>query len=157
MEDKYLQTKESNGNETFAIAKKSHTSECEETTTEYVEAEQTLDEPNEKLANETRHDIKKVENYIGSMAEQQDQQQHPVLLGKTNAAEVNQYYFHEKMVYKLQSKVLFLMSQLKSKENYFLQEINFLRQQLESASNSVRWRKRFFSLGEIKLICKHKT
>ena len=72
------------------------------------------------------------------MAEHQDQQQHPVLLGKTNAAELNQYYFHERMVSQLQSKVLFLRSQLKSKENYFLEEINFLRQQLESASNSVR-------------------
>ena len=90
VENKYLQKKGSNGNETFTIAKKRHTSECEETTTEYVEAEQTLDGPNEKLTNETRHDIKKLENYIDSMADQQDQQQHPaVLLGKTNVAEAN--------------------------------------------------------------------
>ena len=102
MEDKYLQTKGSNGNETFTIAEKRHTSECEETTTEYVEAEETLREPNEKLTNETRHDIKKLENYIDSMADQQDQQQHPILLGKTNAAEVNQHYFYERMVSQLQ-------------------------------------------------------
>ena len=69
VENKYLQKKGSNGNETFTIAKKRHTSECEETTTEYVEAEQTLDGPNEKLTNETRHDIKKLENYIDSMAD----------------------------------------------------------------------------------------
>ena len=98
MEDKYLQTKGSNGNETFTIAKKRLTSECEETTTEYIEAEQTLDEPHEKLTNEARHDIKKLENYIDSMADQQDQQQHPVLLGKTNSTEVNQYDFYERMV-----------------------------------------------------------
>ena len=36
---------------------------------EYVEAEQTLGEPNEKLTNESRHDIKKLENYIDSMAD----------------------------------------------------------------------------------------
>ena len=105
VEDKYLQTKGSNDNETFTIARKRHTSECEETITEYVEAEQTLDEPKEKLTNETRHDIKKLENYSDSMADQQDQQQHPVLLGKTNAAKVNQYYFYERMVSQLQSEV----------------------------------------------------
>lgn len=87
MEDKYLQIKGSNGNETFTIAKNLHPSECEETTTGHVEAKQTLDEPNEKLTNVTRHDIKKLEDYIDSMADQQDQQQYPVLLGKTNAAE----------------------------------------------------------------------
>ena len=64
----------SNGNQTFTIAKNRHTSEYEESTTEYVEAERTLDEPNEKLKNETQHDIKKLENYIDSMADQQDQQ-----------------------------------------------------------------------------------
>ena len=57
------------------------------------------------------------------MADQQYQQQHPVLLGKTNAAEVNQYYFYERMVSQLQSEILFLRFQLKSKENYFLEEI----------------------------------
>ena len=70
VEDKYLQTKGSNSNETFTITKKRYTSECEEATTAYVEAEQTLDEPNEKLTNETRHDIKKLENYIDSMPDQ---------------------------------------------------------------------------------------
>ena len=87
VEDKYLQIKGSNGNETFTIAKNLHPSECEETTTGHVEAKQTLDEPNEKLPNVTRHDIKKLGDYIDGMADQQDQQQYPVLLGKTNAAE----------------------------------------------------------------------
>ena len=108
VEDKYLQTKGSYGNETFTISKIRHTSECEETSTEYVEAEQTLDEPNEKLTNKTRRDIKKVKNYIDSMADQQDQQLQPVLFGKANAAEVNQYYFYERMVPQLQSEVVFL-------------------------------------------------
>ena len=49
VEDKYLQTKGSKDNKTFTIAKKSLTSECEETITEYVQPKQTLDEPNEKL------------------------------------------------------------------------------------------------------------
>ena len=49
------------------------------------------------MTNETRNDIKKLGNYIDSMANQQDQQQHPVLLGETNAAEVNQYYFYERI------------------------------------------------------------
>ena len=97
----------SNGNQTFTIAKNRHTSEYEESTTEYVEAERTLDKPNEKLKNETQHDIKKLENYIDSMADQQDQQQHPALLGKTNVVEVNQYYFYERMVSQLQSEVFF--------------------------------------------------
>ena len=34
---------------------------------------QTLDKPNEKLTNQTRNDIKKLENYIDSIANQQDQ------------------------------------------------------------------------------------
>ena len=33
-----------------------------------------------------------------STANQQDQQQYPVLLGKTNAVEDNQFYFYERMV-----------------------------------------------------------
>ena len=77
--------------------------------------------------NEIRHDIA-----------QQDQQQLPVLLGKTDAVEVNQYCFYEGMVSQLQSEVLFLRSQLKSKRNYFLEEIKFLRKQLESASSLAR-------------------
>ena len=32
------------------------------------------------------------------MANQQDQQQYPVLLGKTNAVEDNQFCFYERMV-----------------------------------------------------------
>ena len=70
VEDKYLQTKGSYGNETFTIAKKPHTFVCEGTTTEYVEAEQTLDEPNKKLTNKTWHDIKKLGNYIENMADE---------------------------------------------------------------------------------------
>ena len=50
-----------------------------------------LDEPNENVANETRQGIKKLENYIDRMANQQDQQQRLVLLGKTNVTKVNQY------------------------------------------------------------------
>ena len=42
------------------------------------------------------------------------------------------------MVSQLQSEVLFLRSQLKSKENYFVEESKFLREQLESVSSSVR-------------------
>ena len=42
------------------------------------------------------------------------------------------------MVSKLQKEVLFFRAQLKSKENYFLEEVNFLREQLESASSSSR-------------------
>ena len=53
-EDKYLQTKGSNGKETLTIAKKPQTSECEASITEYVQAKQTFDEPNEKLTNKTR-------------------------------------------------------------------------------------------------------
>ena len=82
------------------------------------------------------------------MADQQDQQQHPVLLRKTNAVEVNQYYFYERIFCQLQSEVLFLRSQLKSKENYFLEEIKFLLEQLDSASSSVRRDEAFFSLLE---------
>ena len=78
------------------------------------------------------------------MAYEQDQQQHPVLLGKTNAADLNQYYFYERMVFQVQSEVLFLRSQLKSTENYFLEEIKLLREQLESASSSVRRDEAFF-------------
>ena len=53
------------------------------------------------------------------------------------------------MVSHLQLKVLFLRSQLKenlkrSKGNYFLEEIKFLREQLESASSSVRHDEGFF-------------
>ena len=48
------------------------------------------------------------------------------------------------MVSQLQSEVLFLRSQLKSKENYFLEEIKFLREQFEYASNSVRRDEAFF-------------
>ena len=48
------------------------------------------------------------------------------------------------MVSQVQSKVSFLRSQLRSKENYFLEEINFLREQLESASSSVRRGEAFF-------------
>ena len=58
VEDNYSKTKRNNGKETFTIAKKSHTSECEETITVYVQAKQTSDETNEKLTNETKHDIK---------------------------------------------------------------------------------------------------
>ena len=65
-------------------------------------------------------------------------------LEKTNIAELNQYYFYERMVSQLQSEVLFLRSHLKSKENYFLEKIKFLRKQLESASNSVRRDEAFF-------------
>ena len=54
---------------------------------------QTLDKPNEKLKNQTKNDIKKLENYIDSLANQQDQQQYLVLHGKTNVAEVNQNFF----------------------------------------------------------------
>ena len=57
VEDKYLQTKGSNSNKTLTIAKIRHTSECEATITEYLPAKQTFDEPNEKLTNETRHDL----------------------------------------------------------------------------------------------------
>ena len=102
VEDNYSQTKGNNGKETFTIAKKSHTSECEETITVYVQAKQTSDETNEKLTNETRLDIKKLENYIDSIANQQEQQQYPVNLGKTNATDVNQHYFYERMVSQLQ-------------------------------------------------------
>ena len=83
--------------------------------------------------NEIRHDIA-----------QQGQQQLPVLLGKTDAVEVNQYCFYEGMVSQLQSEVLFLRSQLKSKKNYFLEEIKFLKKQLESASSLARRDEVFF-------------
>ena len=82
------------------------------------------------------------------MANQQEQQQHPLLFGKTNAAEVIQYYFYERMGSQLQSEVSFLKSHLKLKENYFLKEIKFLRKQLESASSSVIREEAFFSLLE---------
>ena len=48
------------------------------------------------------------------------------------------------MVSQLQSEVLFLRLQLKSKENYFFKEIEFLREQLKSASSLVRRDKSFF-------------
>ena len=48
------------------------------------------------------------------------------------------------MVSKLQSEVLFLRAQLTSKENYFMQEIEFLREQLESVLSSVRRGEPFF-------------
>ena len=48
------------------------------------------------------------------------------------------------MISQLQTQVLFLRSQLKSKENYFLEEIEFFREQLESASGSVRRDGAFF-------------
>ena len=44
---------------------------------------QALDEVSEKLADETRHDIKKLEDFIDSMTNLQDQQQYSVLLGKS--------------------------------------------------------------------------
>ena len=52
------------------------------------------------------------------------------------------------MVYQLQSEVLFLRPQLKSKEKYFLKEIKFLREKSESTSTSARCDKVFFSLLE---------
>ena len=110
----------------------------------YLEAEQILDDPNEKLTNETWHDIKKLGNYIDIMAAQQDQQQLFAFHRKTNAVEVNQHYFYERMVSQLQLGVLFLRSQLELKKNCFLEEIEILREQLESASSSVRRDEAFF-------------
>ena len=68
----------------------------------YLEAERIPDDPNEKLTNETWHNIKKLGNYIDIMAAQQDQQQVFALPRKTNAVEVNQHYFYERMVSQLQ-------------------------------------------------------
>ena len=93
MEDKYLQTKGSNGNETITIAKKRHTSKCEETTTEYVEGEQMLDESNEKLTNETRHDIKKTRKLYGRYGRPIRPTTTPCLTRKKQCVDVNQYYF----------------------------------------------------------------
>ena len=41
------------------------------------------------------------------MANQQEQQQHPLLFEKTNAAEVIQYYFYERMVLSYNRKFYF--------------------------------------------------
>ena len=59
------------------------------------------------------------------MANQQDQQQRPVSLGKTNMTEVNQNYFYERMVSQLQSEVLSLRAQLKSRKTFFFEDIKF--------------------------------
>ena len=74
------------------------------------------------------------------MANQHDQQQNPALLEKTIILWKNGL--------QLQSEVLLLTAQLKSKKNYFLKEITFLREQSESTSSSARYDKVLFCLLE---------
>ena len=103
------------------------------------------------LANqESEDDISVLENFIDTRVtkQQQQQQQHKQQQQQkqqqkqqqesrisNKSFEVNPNVFYERIIENMTSEISFLKNQLQSKENYFLEEINFLRNQITTTNS----------------------